>query len=69
MLLYTMKNRGQKLASYSHNFFSLSVALLYSASSFKIPLVYVLVCATDKFVGDLFEHIVYITKISHANLR
>ena len=38
MLLYTMKNRGQKLASYSHTFYSQSaegVALLYSASSFK----------------------------------
>ena len=33
-----MKNRGQKLASYSHTFYSQSaegVALLYSASSFK----------------------------------
>ena len=38
MLLYTMKNRGQKLASYSHKFYSqsaLGMALLYSASSFK----------------------------------
>ena len=39
MLVYTMKNRGLKLASYSHKFYSQSaegVALLYSASSFKI---------------------------------
>ena len=38
MLLYTMKNRRHKLASYSHTFYSQSaegVALLYSASSFK----------------------------------
>ena len=38
VLLYTMKNRGQKVASYSHKFYSqsaLGVALLYSASSFK----------------------------------
>ena len=39
VLLYTMKNRGQKVASYSHKFYSQSapgVALLYSASSFKL---------------------------------
>ena len=41
MLLYTMKNinRGHKLASYSHTFYSQSaegVALLYSASSFNL---------------------------------
>ena len=42
MLLYTMKNRGQKLASYSHTFYSQSaegVALLYSASSFNSTIV------------------------------
>ena len=38
MLLYTMKNRRHKLASYSHTFYSQSaegVALLYSASSYE----------------------------------
>ena len=52
MLLYTMNNRGQKLASYSHtlNFYSQSdegVALLYSASSFK--LVGVLAAGVESF--------------------
>ena len=61
VLIYTMKNRGQMVASHSHKFYSqsaLGVALLYSASSFKG-------IATIKICRNVQPYRLYYKTINH----